>query len=90
MMEMDNQWKDSFREKLDQHYSWPSLYTFKFIVPAGKEGEVKNLFQKHIPTEKKSKNGNYTSITFHMMMISSDAVIEVYVQASVVQGIVAL
>jgi uncharacterized protein len=89
-MEMDNKWKDSFREKLDQHYSWPSLYTFKFIVPVGKENEVKNLFPKHIPTEKKSQNGNYTSITFQMMMISSDAVIEVYVQASVVQGIVSL
>lgn len=87
---MDSQWKDSFREKLDQHYSWPSLYIFKFIVPSGKEEEVKNLFPKHTPAEKKSKNGNYISITFQMMMISSDAVIEVYVQASVVEGIVAL
>ncbi len=89
-MEMDDKWKDSFREKLDQHYSWPTLYTFKFIVSLGKESEVKNLFPQHVPTEKKSKNGNYTSITFQMMMNSSDAVIEVYVQASVVQGIVAL
>ncbi len=89
-MEMDDQWKNSFREKLDQYYSWPSLYIFKFIVPSGKEEEVKSLFPKHIPTEKKSKNGNYTSVTFQMMMISSDAVIEVYIQASVVEGIVAL
>jgi uncharacterized protein len=89
-MEMDSEWKDSFREKLDQHHSWPSLYTFKFIVPSGKENEVKNLFPKHVPTERKSKNGNYTSITFQMMMISSDAVIDVYVQAAVVEGIVAL
>jgi len=89
-MEMDSQWKDSFREKLDQHYSWPSLYTFKFIVPFGKEDEVRSLFPKHIPTEKKSKNGNYVSVTFQMMMISSDAVVEVYVKASVVEGIVAL
>lgn len=89
-MEMDSQWKDSFREKLDQHYSWPSLYMFKFIVPSGKEEEVRSLFPKHIPTEKKSNNGNYVSVTFQMMMISSDAVIEVYVKASVVEGIVAL
>ena len=87
---MDSQWKDSFREKLDQYYSWPTLYIFKFIVPSGKESELKSLFPKHFPTEKKSKNGNYTSITFQMMMISSNAVIEVYVQASVVEGIVAL
>ncbi len=89
-MEMDSKWRDSFRQKLDQHYSWPSLYMFKFIVPSGKEGEVKNLFPKHTPTEKKSKNGNYTSITFQMMMVSSDAVIDVYVQASLVEGVVAL
>lgn len=89
-MEMDSQWKDSFREKLDQYYSWPTLYIFKFVVPTGKEEEIKNIFPKHIPTEKKSKNGNFTSVTFQMMMISSDAVIEVYVQASVVEGIVSL
>ena len=87
---MDQQWIISFREKLDQHYSWPSIYMFKFIVPAGKEAEVKKLFPRHTPTEKHSKKGNYTSITIEMMMPSSEAVIDIYVQASVIEGIVAL
>jgi putative lipoic acid-binding regulatory protein len=87
---MDEQWINGFREKLDQHYTWPSLYIFKFIVPKGKEEDLKQLFPLHTPTEKASRQGNYTSITMQMMVPSSDAVIEVYVKASQIEGIVAL
>jgi putative lipoic acid-binding regulatory protein len=87
---MDNDKYNSFREKLDQHYSWPSLYIFKFIVPTGKEDEVKKLFPLHTSKEKHSNKGNYTSITVQMMMPSSEAVIDVYVKASEIEGIMAL
>ncbi|MEO5600250.1 MAG: DUF493 family protein [Cyclobacteriaceae bacterium] len=87
---MDQEWLKSFREKLDQHYAWPSLYMFKFIVPAGKEEDVKRLFPKHTSSEKHSKEGKYTSVTVQMMMPSSDAVVNVYEQASAIEGIIAL
>ena len=87
---MDQDWINSFREKLDQHHAWPTLYVFKFIVPAGKEGEVKNLFPKHNTSEKLSKNGNYVSVTIQMMMPSSASVIEIYESASVIEGLIAL
>ena len=87
---MDQEWINQFREKLDQHYAWPALYTFKFIVPKGKEEEVRKLFPSHISSERQSKNGNYSSITLQMMANSSEAVIEVYVVASAVEGIIAL
>jgi putative lipoic acid-binding regulatory protein len=87
---MDSTWLANFREKLDTHYAWPALYTFKFIVPTGKEEEVKSLFPNHITYEKLSKNGKYTSITINMMMPSSEAVIDVYQAASVIEGILAL
>jgi uncharacterized protein len=87
---MDKSWLTSFRAKLDQHYAWPSLYIFKFIVPSGREQEVKKLFPQHDTTEKLSKQGNYTSITVKMMMPSSDAVIEIYEQASLIEGLIAL
>ena len=83
-------WAESLRVKLDQHYTWPSLYTFKFIVPKEKVEDVKKLFPKHESTEKKSKNGNYTSITLQMMMPGSEAVIEVYSIAATVEGLIAL
>jgi hypothetical protein len=87
---MEPGWGKSLREKLDQHYSWPSLYIFKFIVPKGKEEEVKKLFPKHEATERLSKNGNYTSVTFNMMMPSSESVIDVYEKVSSIEGIIAL
>lgn len=87
---MDKQWTESFKSKLDQHYAWPSLYIFKFIVPKGKEEEVKKLFPQHITTERQSSQGNYASITVQMMMPSSQAVIDIYEQASGIEGLIAL
>ena len=87
---MDAAWFASFREKLDRHYAWPSLYIFKFIVPKGKEAEVRQLFPLHIATEKESKNGNYTSLTIQMMMPSGEAVILAYQKAAAIEGIIAL
>jgi hypothetical protein len=87
---MDQEWINNFRVKLDEHYSWPALYIFKFIVPAGKESDLKNLFPLHTSSDKQSTTGKYVSITFKMMMPSSDSVIEVYVKASVIEGLIAL
>jgi putative lipoic acid-binding regulatory protein len=87
---MDSQWIISFREKLDQHYAWPSLYIFKFIVPTGKEEEVKKLFPMHDTSEKTSSQGKYTSVTVQMMMPSSEAVISIYEQAALIEGLIAL
>lgn len=87
---MDQQWFNSFREKLDQHYAWPSLYIFKFIVPHGKEEDVKKLFPLHETTEKPSSQGKYTSVTVQMMMPSSQAVIDIYTQAATIPGLIAL
>ncbi len=87
---MDQAWINNFKEKLDGHYQWPALYMFKFIVPAGKETELKKLFPLHTSTEKASSQGKYTSVTFNMMMPSSDAVIDVYKKAASIEGVIAL
>lgn len=87
---MEANWTTSLKEKLDQHYAWPALYTFKFIVPKGKEIEVTSLFPNHVASSKASKNGNYTSITLQMMMPSSESVIDVYVATYYIEGIIAL
>lgn len=88
---MDAQWLESFRDKLDKHYAWPSLYIFKFIVPVQKQEELRQLFPRHITaTEKHSEKGKYVSLTYQMMMPSSHSVIEVYKRVSVIEGIVAL
>lgn len=87
---MEEGWIEKFTERLDKFYAWPSLYTFKFIVKAGQEDDLRKLFPLHTNTLKPSKNGNYTSITFQMMMPSAKAVIDVYKKAEVIEGIIAL
>jgi uncharacterized protein len=87
---MDEDWLKSFREKLDQHHAWPSLYIFKFIVPSGKEVQVKELFPLHTTSERASKQGKYTSITVQMMMPSAEEVIEIYKKAAGIEGLIAL
>jgi hypothetical protein len=89
-METENNWSHSLREKLDRHYIWPSLYTFKFIVPKEKVEQVKKLFPLHTSLDRLSKNGNYVSITVNMMMHDSQTVIGVYDQVSGIEGIIAL
>jgi len=87
---MDANWLESFREKLENHYAWPSMYMFKFIVPDNQRAQVKNLFTGHTIHEKTSKKGKYTSISVEMMMPSSQSVIDIYVQASTIEGLIAL
>lgn len=87
---MDQQWLLSFREKLDQHHDWPTHYVFKFIVPVGKEQEVKDLFPEVTTSERPSRQGNYISVSAEIMMLSADDVIAIYEKASHIEGIVAL
>lgn len=79
-----------FKEKLDQQYSWPSLYTFKFIVPEGQEDKIRALFPGTEIKEKQSSKGNYTSLTASIMAPSSEAIIKIYKQAEEVKGLIAL
>jgi hypothetical protein len=87
---MDEVRKQSFRESLEQHYSWPALYTFKFIVPRGKEEELRVLFPRHEISEKESAGGKYISLTIRMMVNSSEAVILVYERVQNIEGIISL
>lgn len=87
---MDKDWENSFKAKLDQHYRWPSLYMFKFIVPKGKEEEVKKLFPMHTVSEKSSSEGNYISLTVQIMAPSSEVIIEIYKKVSGIEGLIAL
>jgi len=87
---MDTSDNKSFKDKLEQTHQWPSLFMFKFIVPNDKVEQVKNLFPKNILKEKPSKTGKYISVTAEVMVSSSDQVIQIYEDASKVDGLIAL
>ena len=78
------------RERLDNVHSWPSVYMFKFIVPAEKEEEVLVLFPRNETTSKPSKNGKYVSVTAEVMIGTTDQVIDIYSQAQAIEGLIAL
>ena len=80
----------SFREKLDQAYTWPALYMFKFIVPKGKEQEVVDMFPQNEVIQRESKHGNYISLTIQIMASGSEQVIDIYERANQIDGLMAL
>jgi uncharacterized protein len=87
---MKNFDQEAFKAKLEAQTSFPSLYMFKFIVPTGKEHEVKALMPKHQIELKPSSKGNYISVTIKAMMPNSDAILDIYNKASVIEGVIAL
>jgi len=81
----------SFKQTLDQTHSWPCQYMFKFIVPLPQKDRVLELFQEQDAiSTRKSRNGQYISVTAKCRMRSSEEVIAVYEAASRIEGIVSL
>ncbi|SHO62188.1 DUF493 family protein [Algoriphagus zhangzhouensis] len=80
----------AFKEKLEANGEFPQLYMFKFIVPNGKEDEVKALFPNHEVVLKPSSGGKYISTTIQVMVDSADDVIAYYEQASSIEGLLSL
>lgn len=84
----------SFREKLMDVEQFPTLYTFKFIVPATEENKTKieTLFE-HPSTKiqiKDSKTGKYNSLTVETFVNSADDVIDYYKKVSAIEKVIML
>jgi hypothetical protein len=86
---MENQ-IESFREKLEAVSVWPSLYMFKFIVPAEQKEKVIEIFSTHEVKERPSKNGKYVSLTINVLANSADQIIDKYLETYKIKGIIAL
>jgi putative lipoic acid-binding regulatory protein len=83
--------QEKFRELLNEEYTWPSMYTFKFIVPADKEDEVRLLFPEQAEVSiKPSSKGKYTSLTSQCSMNNADEIIDIYEKAAEIEGIISL
>ena len=78
-------------ELLDQNHSWPTLFAFKFIVPAGEGKALEALVPEAQTTESRpSSGGKYLAYTFHCPMGSGREVLEVYSRVKGIPGLVAL
>jgi len=82
------------KEQLAQNSSWPSLYLYKFIVPANLEkiATIEAIFDNmtaEISTRESSK-GTFTSVSIKVTMNSPEAVVQKYLEVSQVEGVISL
>lgn len=84
---MDNQ---KFRELLDESYTWPDYYEFKFIIKSTDKSLILAKLEGFLIAETPSKQGNYISISARKLMKSTDEVLETYELMSSVKGVISL
>jgi len=83
--------EQSFKERLDGYYDWPCAYLFKFIAPAERLEEVKDLFADASAVRTRaSKKGHYVGVTAEVVMEGSDEVIALYRRAAEIDGVMPL
>lgn len=84
----------NFRERLADTEQFPSLYTFKFIIPATEQNknDIEEIF-KHPSTKisiKDSKTGKYNSLTVETFVNTPDEVVEYYKKVSTIEKVIML
>lgn len=85
---------EKLREQLQELENWPSVYMFKFIVPADnqKVAQVEALFdtEESEVTMRTSKKGNFVAVTAKELMVNPEAVIARYKDAEGIEGLMSL
>lgn len=82
----------TFKERLADIEQFPTLYTFKFIVPALEENKTKieKIFE-HPSTKitvKDSKTGKYNSLSVETFVNNPDEVVEYYKKVSSIEKVI--
>ncbi len=78
------------KELLDENQTFPSPYTFKFIVPHDKVNELKAIIARGSFSLKPSRTGKYISVSVTLEMKSSDEIIYLYKAVAIVEGLISL
>ena len=81
---------ESFKKSLDEEYNFPASYNFKFIVASVSKNKIIDLLPEAKCSEKKSKNGKYTSVTLTSVMKNSSEILYIYEKASKIDGVISL
>lgn len=72
---------------------WPDVYFFKFIVPNDPHSlaQASALFNETADiTFHESKTGKYISVSAKEMMLNVESIMEVYVKAAKIKGVISL
>ena len=83
-----------FYDQLVISQDWPGKYLFKFIVKSDvkKIAQIEALFNSDNAQIRltKSSKGTFVSISVKEIMLSSDEIINIYIQSSKIEGVIAL
>lgn len=83
-----------FKEKLEETHSFPSVYIFKYIIPAEQStiARLHSIFENSGGSfsTRDSKNGKYTCMTIKVPVNDAEDVVIYYRQASSIEGIMML
>ena len=91
-MNTDEQF-EKLRAQLAKEKDWPTIYMFKFIIPADnrKISLVESKFSDEaIISQKESTNGKYISITIKEAMLDADSIVNKYKEMDGIEGLIAL
>lgn len=81
------------KSQLEDQFTWPSVYMFKFIIPADNQklALTEALFGDTAQvTTRQSKTNKYISVTAKEMMLNADEIIKIYQKAEKIEGIISL
>ena len=85
---------ENFKEKLNAIEQFPTIYTFKCIVPALAENKEKiEAIFTHPSTKissKESSTGKYNSYSIENFVNSADEVIEYYKKLAIIEKVIML
>lgn len=85
---------EKLKIQLEEGFEWPSIYMFKFIIAADNEklAKVESLFTSNeaLIEVKESRTGKFLSITAKELMINPDSVIDRYLEAEEIEGLISL
>lgn len=77
----------SLRRALEKHQTWPTRYTFKFIVKRAAVSHLIALLDGHEISTRDSAKGTYTAVTANAHMRTPGEVIAIYERVATVEGI---
>jgi len=87
---MDTSKEIEFKNLLNNQYTWPTDYLFKFIVNKEYKEELLEIIGGHKAIEKPSSKGKYISVSLRILMQSAEEVILLYKKASEVKSVMSL
>lgn len=81
---------EDFRKKLEALQEFPCTYPFKFIVPAERVKQARELFPEGTTSVRLSRTGKYASVSADLTMNTADEIVAIYQRACSIEGVMAL